>query len=131
MYIPLVYEHLFSKYCVCWSGYKRQKSFATYGCCHPCFLLIKNKIVTILLVISIIFVLLIIFRSDKEKQESLDFNDDLEEESEAEENINYETDSDEERKSAKKFTKVLDDGDKEIYIERYVTTTVFSSEATL
>ena len=105
------------------------KRFATYGCCHPCFLLIK--IVTIFLVISIILVLLIIFRSDNENQRSLDFNDDVEGESEAEENINYETDSDEERKSAKKFTKVLDDGDKEIYIERYVATTVFSSEATL
>ncbi len=23
---------------VCWSVYKRQKSFATYGICHPCFL---------------------------------------------------------------------------------------------
>ncbi len=37
MHIPLVYEHLFYKYFVRRSGYKRQKSFATYGCCHPCF----------------------------------------------------------------------------------------------
>ena len=37
MHIPLVYEHLFYKYFVSRSGYKRQKSFATYGCCHPCF----------------------------------------------------------------------------------------------
>ena len=61
---------------------------------------------------------IIIFRSDKENQRGLEFNDDLEEESETEENINYETDSDEERKSAKKFKKVVDDGDKDIYIER-------------
>ncbi len=27
-------EHLFYKYFVCQSSYKRQKSFATYGCCH-------------------------------------------------------------------------------------------------
>ncbi len=33
---------------VCRSGYKRQKSFATYGCCHPCLIMkaifIKNLI---------------------------------------------------------------------------------------
>ncbi len=39
MHIPLVYEHLLYKYFVRRSvgqAKKRQKSFATYGCCHPC-----------------------------------------------------------------------------------------------
>ena len=75
--------------------------------------------VIIVLVNCHIFYKINFFRSDKENQRGIEFNDDLEEESETEENINYETDSDEERKSAKKFKKVLDDGDKEIYIERY------------
>ncbi len=39
MHIPFEYEHLFYKYFVRRSGYKRQKSLATYGCCHPCSLI--------------------------------------------------------------------------------------------
>ena len=27
------------------SGYKRQKSFATYGCCHPCFITYFKNII--------------------------------------------------------------------------------------
>ncbi len=38
--ILLVYEHIFYIYFVRRSGYKRQKSFANFGCCHPCFYLI-------------------------------------------------------------------------------------------
>ncbi len=69
MHIPLVHEHLFYKYFVRRSGYKKQickkkcderfldfrynfpnifniisKSFATYGCCHPCILLFAKNV---------------------------------------------------------------------------------------
>ena len=39
MQIPLINEHLFCKYFVRLSVGNARKGFATYGCCHPCFLL--------------------------------------------------------------------------------------------
>ena len=43
MKISLINEQLLFKYFArpsfCRSGYKRQKSFAIYGCCHPCFII--------------------------------------------------------------------------------------------
>ncbi len=43
MQIPLINEHLFSKYFVRLSIRNATKGFATYGCFHPC--LICNKYV--------------------------------------------------------------------------------------
>ncbi len=38
MQIPLINEHLFYKYFVRLSVGNATKGFATYGCCHPCFI---------------------------------------------------------------------------------------------
>ncbi len=43
--IPLINEHLFCKYFVRLSIGNATKDFATYGCCHPCYLCIYFQIV--------------------------------------------------------------------------------------
>ncbi len=38
MQISLINEHLFCKYFIRLSVGNATKGFATYGCCHPCFI---------------------------------------------------------------------------------------------
>ena len=41
--IPLINEHLFYKYFVRLSVGNATKGFATYGCCHPCFIIKEDS----------------------------------------------------------------------------------------